>query len=103
MRISGAFAKFSPRMRTEDIVTGVRGLERPLGEVWGVSPEDVPHAVIGKRAAKIGKSTGLTYGRVLGYSMSVHCSSSPTCYMDFLVQGADRVSAYSDAGWGSKH
>lgn len=89
VRADGAFIAFAEDLNIANVTTSVKG----IGEIGGVKLIDLQspiNSVIGKQVAKVGRSSGLTTGTIMAYSLEYNDEKGICFFTDFLVVGENQ-------------
>ncbi|KAE8706150.1 arginine/serine-rich protein 45-like [Hibiscus syriacus] len=91
VRADGAFIPFADDFDMSTVTTSVKG----VGEIGDVKVIDLQYPIgslIGKQVMKVGRSSGLTSGTVLAYSLEYNDEKGICFLTDFLVVGENHQS-----------
>lgn len=88
MRADGAFIPFTEDFDMSTITTSVKGVGE-IGNVKNIDLQSPVDSLIGKQVVKVGRSSGLTTGTILAYSLEYN-DEKGICLSDFLVVGENQ-------------
>lgn len=86
VRADGAFIPFADTFDKANITTLLRGVG-PIGEVERVDLQQKIGCVIGRQVVKVGRSSGLTTGKVTAYAVEYNDEKGVCFFTDLLVVG----------------
>ncbi|KAH6774897.1 Trypsin family protein [Perilla frutescens var. hirtella] len=89
VRADGAFIPFAEDFNMANVTTLVKG----IGEIGGVNNIDLQSPVdslVGRQVVKAGRSSGLTTGTIMAYSLEYNDEKGMCYFTDFLVVGEDQ-------------
>lgn len=101
VRADGAFVPFDSNFDVRNFVTPfVKG----VGEIGDVTPVELQaplDTLIGKHVIKVGRSSGVTKGRILAYSVEYNNDKGHCFLIDFLIVSDDNKDFESEGDSGS--
>ncbi|XP_078436663.1 trypsin family protein isoform X2 [Wolffia australiana] len=88
VRADGAFIPFADDFDISNVTTLVKGVGE-IGDVKSVDLQAPINNIIGRRVVTVGRSSGLTYGTVMAYSIE-YDEKSICFFTDFLIVGENQ-------------
>lgn len=95
VRIDCAFARVVDDFAEADVNTDLMGVGA-LGEVMEISLDDV--AILGQKVLRVGRTTGLRTGTVVGFGYEYVDDNDVTVYTDLLIVGDEDDKPFSTHG-----
>ncbi|CAA0832233.1 Trypsin family protein [Striga hermonthica] len=89
VRADGAFIPFSDDLNMANVTTLVKGVGE-IGEVSTIDLQSPISSIVGRRVVKVGRSSGLTAGTIMAYSLEYNDEKGMCFFTDFLVVGEDQ-------------
>ncbi|CAI7808091.1 unnamed protein product [Closterium sp. NIES-54] len=86
VRVDAAFVPLHRSLDTSIITPELRGLGA-MGQPCAVSLHDAIGSLINRPVCKIGATSGVTHGRIMGYAVEYNDNRSRTLFTDFLILG----------------
>ncbi|KAH7286881.1 hypothetical protein KP509_32G026400 [Ceratopteris richardii] len=84
----GAFIPFGDSFDMSRVTTMVRGIGG-MGDVALIGLQDPISSIVGKQVIKVGRSSGLTKGRIMAYALENNDEKGICFFTDFLIVGED--------------
>ncbi|KAL3654583.1 Protein NARROW LEAF 1 [Castilleja foliolosa] len=89
VRADGAFIPFAEDFNMANVTTLVKGVGE-IGEVNTVDLQSPISSLVGRRVVKVGRSSGLTTGTIMAYSLEYNDEKGICFFTDFLVVGENQ-------------
>ncbi|GJS75285.1 NARROW LEAF 1-like protein isoform X3 [Tanacetum coccineum] len=89
VRADGAFIAFAEDLNLSNVTTSVKGIGE-IGDVKVIDLQSPINTVIGRQVTKVGRSSGLTTGTIMAYSLEYNDEKGICYYTDFLVVGENQ-------------
>ncbi|GER41005.1 trypsin family protein [Striga asiatica] len=89
VRADGAFIPFSDDLKMANVTTLVKGVGQ-IGEVNTIDLQSPISSIVGRRVVKVGRSSGLTVGTIMAYSLEYNDEKGMCFFTDFLVVGENQ-------------
>ncbi len=97
VRVDSAFVRIAPGFNNTDINPHMMGVGE-LGPVKNVSLDDM--SIIGQKVLRVGRTTGLRRGTIIGFGYEWVDETDVTSYTDLLIVGDNNIpfSTHGDSG-----
>ncbi|KAH7331347.1 hypothetical protein KP509_20G028500 [Ceratopteris richardii] len=89
VRADGAFIPFGDGFDMSKVTTIVKGVG-PMGEAKPIDLQAHIGSIVGRQVLKVGRSTGLTRGRIMAYALEYNDVRGICFFTDLLVIGENR-------------
>lgn len=89
VRADGAFIPFGDSFDMSRVTTKVRGVGG-MGEVASIGLQAPIGSIVGRQVVKVGRSSGLTKGRIMAYALEYNDEKGICFFTDFLIVGEDK-------------
>lgn len=89
VRADGAFIAFAEDLNLSNVTTSVKGIGE-IGDVKVIDLQSPINTVIGRQVTKVGRSSGLTTGTIMAYSLEYNDEKGICYFTDFLVVGENQ-------------
>ncbi|KAG8385119.1 hypothetical protein BUALT_Bualt03G0008400 [Buddleja alternifolia] len=89
VRADGAFIPFSEDFNMVNVTTLVKGVGE-IGDVNIIDLQSPIGSVVGRQVVKVGRSSGLTTGTIMAYSLEYNDEKGMCFFTDFLVVGENQ-------------
>ncbi|KAL5712278.1 Protein NARROW LEAF 1 [Ranunculus cassubicifolius] len=89
VRADGAFIPFTDDFDISNVTTSVKGVGE-IGDVKVIDLQSPIKSLIGKQVLKVGRSSGLTFGTIMAYSLEYNDEKGICFFTDFLVVGENQ-------------
>ncbi|MCO5607778.1 hypothetical protein L7F22_061979 [Adiantum nelumboides] len=89
VRADGAFIPFGDSFDMSRVTTTVRGVGG-MGEVASIGLQAPISSIVGRQVVKVGRSSGLTKGRIMAYALEYNDEKGICFFTDFLIVGEDK-------------
>ncbi|KAG6382408.1 hypothetical protein SASPL_157916 [Salvia splendens] len=89
VRADGAFIPFAEDFNMRNVTTFVKGIGE-IGEVNKIDLQSRVESLVGRQVVKVGRSSGLTSGTIMAYSLEYNDEKGMCFFTDFLVVGEDQ-------------
>ncbi|GJP69027.1 hypothetical protein CLOP_g25657 [Closterium sp. NIES-67] len=86
VRVDAAFVPFHPSLDVSIITPALRGLGA-VGPPCDISLHDAIGSIINRPVCKVGATSGVTRGRIMGYAVEYNDDRGRTLFTDFLILG----------------
>ncbi|XP_051128972.1 protein NARROW LEAF 1 [Andrographis paniculata] len=86
VRADGAFIPFAEDLNMDNVTTTVKGIGE-IGEVNAIELQSHVGSIVGREVIKVGRSSGLTTGTIMAYSLEYNDEKGFCFFTDFLVVG----------------
>ncbi len=97
VRVDCAFVRLAADFKLADINPHMMGVDQ-LGPVKDISLDDM--SIIGQKVLRVGRTTGLRHGTIVGFGYEFIDQMGATAYTDLLIVGDDNIpfSTHGDSG-----
>ncbi|KAL3833793.1 hypothetical protein ACJIZ3_008529 [Penstemon smallii] len=100
VRADGAFIPFAEDFNMANVTTLVKGVGE-IGDVNIIDLQSPIGSLVGKQVVKVGRSSGMTTGTIMAYSLEYNDEKGICFFTDFLVSKRGEAEACWDyLGWG---
>lgn len=89
VRADGAFIRFSEDFNMASVTTVVKGIGE-IGDVHKIDLQSPIGNLVGRQVVKVGRSSGLTTGTIMAYSLEYNDEKGICFFTDFLVVGENQ-------------
>ncbi|KAL8507423.1 hypothetical protein ACS0TY_018103 [Phlomoides rotata] len=89
VRADGAFIPFAEDFNMANITTLVKGVGE-IGDVNIIDLQSRVNSLVGRQVVKVGRSSGLTTGTIMAYSLEYNDEKGICFFTDFLVVGENQ-------------
>lgn len=89
VRADGAFIPFAEDFNMANVTTLVKGIG-DIGEVNKIDLQSPVETLVGRQVVKVGRSSGLTTGTIMAYSLEYNDEKGMCFFTDFLVVGENQ-------------
>ncbi|KAI3845468.1 hypothetical protein MKX03_023403 [Papaver bracteatum] len=100
VQADGAFVAFADSLDISNVTTTVKGVGE-IGDVKIIDLQSPINSLIGKQVVKVGRSSGLTTGTIIGYAHEYEDKKGMCFFTDFLVVGDNQQSFHLEGDSGS--
>ncbi|XP_042024146.1 protein NARROW LEAF 1-like [Salvia splendens] len=89
VRADGAFIPFTEEFNMANVTTVVKGVGE-IGDVHEIDIQAPIGSLVGRQVVKVGRSSGLTTGTIMAYSLEYNDEKGVCFFTDFLVVGENQ-------------
>ena len=89
VRADGAFIPFDECFDMSRVTTTVNGLG-DMGEVMAIDLEAPVGSIVGRQVVKVGRSSGITKGRIMAYALEYEDEKGLCLFTDFVIVGKNK-------------
>ncbi|KAK6150214.1 hypothetical protein DH2020_017739 [Rehmannia glutinosa] len=89
VRADGAFIPFAEDLNMANVTTLVKGVGE-IGDVHIIDLQSPIGSLVGRQVVKVGRSSGLTTGTIMAYSLEYNDEKGICFFTDFLVVGENQ-------------
>ncbi|XP_073386937.1 protein NARROW LEAF 1 isoform X2 [Physcomitrium patens] len=86
VRADGAFIPFSETFDISKVTTSIKGIGS-MGDVYRVDLQSQISSIVGRKVVKVGRSSGVTKGVIMGYAVEYNDENGICFLTDFLIVG----------------
>lgn len=91
VRADGAFIPFCETFDISKVATSIRGVGT-MDEVYRVDLQSQIGNIVGRQVVKVGRSSGVTKGVIMGYAVEYNDGNGVCFLTDFLIVGENKQS-----------
>jgi hypothetical protein len=100
VRADGAFIPFTETFDLSKVTTSVKGMGE-MSDLMRVDLRAPIDSLIGRRVAKVGRSSGLTRGVIMAYAVEYNDEKGNCFFTDFLIVGESKLTFELEGDSGS--